>query len=130
MQRLWNVSTCRGLPFVVAVLFSACGARDDSANVPMAKTEVELLGRSFRVVRLFERNGAVEVLACWEAEDGTLVFIDYDGAVEPIDEAAIWLSSAPPHSREDLLGLLLLEDAAPGRPSPACDRLADVELDR
>ena len=111
----------------LALVACASGATPEAA---VSRPTLQILDKPFRVIRLTERPRAMELLACWQAPDGTLVFVDYLGAFDPIDEDALWLSSAPPMARQDLLALLLLDNNTPPHSRTACERLAQAERDR
>ncbi len=77
--------------------------------------ELNLLGKIFRfergLVRLREEepgNPYVNVTAFWNAANGTVVYVDYEGLLLPLTQDKIRFRSTPPLAQDELLALLLL----------------------
>jgi translocation and assembly module TamB len=83
-------------------------------DIVLTNGTVEVMGRKFvleqGLVRLRENeasNPYLNVTAHWDAPDGSRVFVDYIGVLDPITNDKLRFRSNPPRSQQETLALLL-----------------------
>ena len=93
------------------------GPNDLSGELVFSSGFVKLMGKTFEldrgVVRLRSdepSNPYVNMTAHWNAPDGTVVFVDYGGNVQPLTREKLHFRSNPPRSEDAILGLVLFGD--------------------
>ncbi|HZF54073.1 MAG TPA: translocation/assembly module TamB domain-containing protein [Polyangiaceae bacterium] len=76
---------------------------------------LDVMGKEFDIERVLvhmrgqdEPNPYVNATVRWDAPDGSRVFIDFIGSVDPITEEKIRFRSDPTRSKQEIIGLLLL----------------------
>jgi translocation and assembly module TamB len=81
--------------------------------------EFNLLGKVFQIDRGIVRldteeagNPYVNVTAHWTAPDGSIIYCDYVGLLNPISDDKIRFRSSPPRSEQAIVSMLILGDAA------------------
>ncbi|WP_433926098.1 translocation/assembly module TamB domain-containing protein [Sorangium cellulosum] len=85
-----------------------------SGNIVLQRGELEIYGKVFEIVRGHVRlreeepsNPHLNVMAHWDAPDGTRIYATYNGTLRPITNEKLRFTSNPPSSQQDILARLL-----------------------
>ncbi|NUO53207.1 MAG: hypothetical protein HOV80_30535, partial [Polyangiaceae bacterium] len=92
-----------------------------SGDILLGRGTIQLQNRRFVVdqalVRLRDEDASnpyVNLTAHWDAQDGTRVFVDYVGILQPITDSKIRFRSDPPKPQSEVLALLLFGESGQG----------------
>jgi translocation and assembly module TamB len=88
-----------------------------TGDIKVVTGKFEVLGKKFEIerglVRLREEDSSnpyINLTARWDAPDGTRVYVDYIGLLQPINEEKLRFRSDPPFSQQQIFGMVLFNE--------------------
>jgi translocation and assembly module TamB len=84
-------------------------------DVELVRGQLDVLGKEFELEKALvhlrgqdEPNPYLNATVRWDAPDGSRVYIDYIGSLNPITDEKIHFRSEPARSKQEIIGMLLL----------------------
>jgi len=88
-----------------------------SGEIKVVRGKFEVLGKKFEIERGLVRlrpedssNPYINLIARWDAPDGTRVYVEYTGVLQPINEEKLKFRSDPPLSQQQIFGMVLFNE--------------------